>query len=271
MKAKRLPVLLVLPLLLLLTACSAPVFSVGFEDTGPLEGEAAASPPDAGPVTIVPTPLPQDSGQAEPGQGGGSGEHRDGFCCGFPDGGNGPFETVMTTVASVDAAASMVTVTDASTVGAVGLVDENTALRIADITPNGADATLEDLQPGMAVQAEFLVESGDPPHLQALWVLPAEPVEPVTDRPTEIRDAPIRAVDTVTNRFVQEPLGEIILYDENTVFILDDESVNGTVAGPEILAVGKWAHVTLLQGPDGPVMAFPPEEPLTAVQVIIHE
>jgi hypothetical protein len=215
--------------------------------------------------------VPRESIQVDPGQGGGSGEHLDGFCCGFPDGGNGPFEVLLTTISSIDVAASTVTVADASSIGAVGVIDQNTTLRIADITPNGADATLADLQPGMAVQAEFLVESGDPPRLQALWVLPAEPTEPLTDKPVEIRDAPIRAVDTITRRFVQEPLGEIILYDENTIFILDDESVNGTVAGPDVLEVGRWAHVTLLQGPDGPVMEFPPQEPLTAVLVIVHE
>jgi hypothetical protein len=263
-------VLQAVPVLILLAGCSMPVFSMGVEDGGVVQGETTVSPPGDAAVVEV-TPDPSTSRPQSGGGGGGQGEeHLDGFCCGFPDGGNGPFETIVTTIESVDVAASTVTVADPSTVGSVGLVDAGTALRIADITPNGADATLDDLQPGMAVQAEFLVESGDPPSLQALWVLPAEPTEPVTDRPVELRDAPIRAVDTVTNRFVQEPLGEIILYDENTVFILDDESVNGTVAGPEILEIGRWAHVTLLQGPDGPVMEYPPEEPLTAVQIIVH-
>jgi hypothetical protein len=107
--------------------------------------------------------------------------------------------------------------------------------------------------------------------MQAIWVIPDTPAEPPTDKPIELRDAPIRSVDLTNRSFVMEPEGETVLFDDNTVFIVDDETPDGSPVGPEALIAGRWAHVTLLQGPDGPVQSFPPEEPLTAVQVIIHD
>jgi hypothetical protein len=244
-----------LPLVFMLAACAT---------------QTEVSPPGrtTAEATQVPTVTPVANNR--PQGGGGSGDP-DGLGEGFPDGGNGPFETVMTTIASVDVAASTVTFNDASTVGPTGLVDDKTAMRLADITPNGAPLALQELEPGMSVQAEFLVETGNPPRMQAIWVMPDAPAEPPTDKLIELRDAPIRSVDLANHSFVMEPEGETVLFDENTVFIVDDETPDGSPAGPEALIAGMWAHVTLLQGPNGPVQSFPPEEPLTAVQIIIHE
>jgi hypothetical protein len=246
--------LVLLFMIFVLAACAAP---------------AGALPSDVTPenATQLPTILPTED--SRPQSGGGSGDP-DGLGEGLPDAGMGSFQTLMTTITSVDVAGRTVTFADASTAGPVGAVDEQTSLRLADRTPNGAPIALEELLPGMSVQAEILVETGNPPRLQAIWVIPATTAEPPTDKPIELRDAPIRSVDLANSRFVMEPEGETILFNEDTVFILDNETVDGVPAGPEELVVGRWAHVTLLQGPDGPVQSFPPEEPLTAVQVIIH-
>lgn len=250
--------IVMLPVITMLVACTAP---------------AGALPPGFTPehATGLPTVLSTvtPAANSRPQGGGGSGDP-DGLGEGFPDAGNGPFETLMTTVASIDVAASTVTFADTSTAGPTGLVDANTMLRLADITPNGAPIALEELVPGTSVQAEVLVETGSPPRMQAIWVIPDTPAEPPTDKPIELRDAPIQSVDLANKRFVMEPEGETVLFDQNTVFIVDDETPNGSAAGPEALVVGMWAHVTLLQGPNGPVQSFPPEEPLTAVQIIIH-
>lgn len=256
MTIKQLPVMLLM--IFALAACVAPSGAPQSDTT--LEG-ATMLP------TLSPTALPTES--SRPQSGGGSGDP-DGLGAGLPDAGNGPFQTLMTTIASVDVAGNAVTFADASAAGPVGVVDGQTNLRLADITPNGAPITLKELSPGMSVQAEILVETGNPPRIQAIWVVPATPAEPPTDKPIELRDAPIRSVNLANNRFVMEPEGETILFNQDTVFILDDETVDGAPAGPEDLVIGMWAHVTLLQGPDGPVQSFPPEEPLTAIQVIIH-
>lgn len=266
-------IVVMLPLSLLLAACS--VLGLDVQVEGGVERRGGIDP--AGDQPVVEPGLDAEPGSEEaanprPQSGGGGGEgYQDGFCCGFPDAGNGPYELLMTTIVGVDPAAGTVTLAEASQAGAVVAVDEHTSLRLIDITPDGAPITIDDLQPGMSVQAEVLVENGDPPPLQAIWVHPEEDLPFPTDQPYEVRDAPIQAVDTVNNRFVQEPYGEIILYDENTTFIYDDGSFNGVEAGPADLAVGRSAHVVLLQGPDGPVMEFPPENPLTAVQIILYD
>jgi hypothetical protein len=251
-------VLVMLPMIFMLAACVAPVGAPPSNVTP----EYATQLP-----IVLPTALPTEN--SRPQSGGGSG-NPDGLGAGLPDAGNGPFETLVTTIASIDTAGSTVTFANASTAGPTGLVDENTLLRLADITPNGAPIAFEQLSPGMSVQAEILVETGNPPRMQAIWIIPDTPAEPLTDKPIELRDAPIRSVDLANPSFVMEPEGETILFDENTTFILDDETVDGVLARPEDLVVGMWAHVTLLQGPDGPLQSFPPEEPLTAIQVIIH-
>jgi len=222
--------------------------------------EGSGNPPLASWVIIRPQ---EDEPPGIGGAGGGEG-YQDGA------GPNAPTWGVIANVNTFDQSTGILTLSpgedgipDYDTV----LVDANTVYRIGDITNDGALASPDQLTPGTSVQVDFAEpvpqDFEGVPLVGIIWVRRyPDPGFDFTEG-MEVRSALIRSVDAQAQRFILEPQGEVIVWDDETQFVWDDDTVlDGIPSEADILQSGLNAEVVVRLNADGT---------LYAVRVIVGE